>query len=129
MVDQSLINKIKGLKDLFKIVPEDYNFHDDELERVQWNMMKCELVITYSMHNYPPTRVWYVIWHIKPAMVDFEVNISPHNSYIYGIDITPSKMDFAKYRFFADGAGPIVECEDIWVEIEETDPEKFFSKE
>lgn len=31
MVDQSLINKIKGLKDLFKIVPEDYNFHDDEI--------------------------------------------------------------------------------------------------
>ena len=41
MIDQSLIDKIKGLKELFEIVPEDYNFHDDELERVLWDMMKC----------------------------------------------------------------------------------------
>ena len=129
MVDFSLIDKIKGLKELFKIVPDDYNFHDDELERVQWDMMKCELIVTYSMHDYPSTRVWYVTWHIKPAMDDFQVNIAPHNSYTYGIDITPSKLDIAKYRFFADGAGPIAECEDIWVEVEETDPKKFFGEE
>lgn len=129
MVDFSLVDKIKGLKELFKIVPDDYNFHDDELERVQWDMMKCELIVTYSMHDYAPTRVWYVTWHIKPAMDDFQVNIAPHNSYTYGIDITPSELDIAKYRFFADGAGPIVECEDIWVEVEETDPEKFFDEE
>ena len=129
MIHHSLIDKIKGLEELFKIVPEDYSFHDNELERVEWNMMKCELIVTYSMHNYPPTRVWYVTWHIKPAMEDFEVNIAPHNSYTNGIDITPSKTDFAKYRIFADGAGPIAECEDIWVEVEETDPKKFFGEE
>jgi hypothetical protein len=71
MIDDSLIDKIKGLKELFEIVPEDYNFHDDELERVIWDMMKCELIVTYSMHDYPPTQVWYVTWHIKPAMDNF----------------------------------------------------------
>ena len=105
MVDYSLIDKIKGLEKLFKIVPEDYNFHNDELERVKWDMTKREPVVTYSMHDYPPTRVWYVTWHIKPAMDDFVVNIAPHNSYIYGIDITPSKLTFAKYRFFGRWCG------------------------
>jgi len=66
MIVPTLIDKIKGLKELFKIVPEDYNFHDDELEWVHWDMMKGELIVTYSMHDYPPTRVWYVTWHIKP---------------------------------------------------------------
>ena len=50
MIDTTLKNEIRGLDKLFEYIPEDYTFHDAELEDVVWNMEKNELVVTYSCH-------------------------------------------------------------------------------
>lgn len=126
MIDPELRHEIKGLDELFKYIPEDYSFHDSELESVNWDMMKNKLTVVYSCHQWLDGHVYYVTFHIIPEMNDFAVYISPHISYTFGINITRSNSSISKYLFEADSAGPIVNCEDLWVEIEETDPEKIF---
>lgn len=131
MIDPSLRHEIKGLDELFKYIPEDYSFHDSELESVNWDLMKGELTVVYSCAHWLSTpvgeHVYYVTFHIKPEMNDFEVYISPHNPYTDGIQITRlENMEFAKYHFRAECSGPIVNCEDLWVEIREVDPKAFF---
>lgn len=132
MIDSALRNEIKGLDELFKYLPEDYSFHDSELESVNWNMMKGELTVVYSCYHWLGTpvgkHVYYVTFHIKPEMNDFEVYISPHNSYTFGIEITKIESNMAKYRFDADGSGPILNCEDLWIEVKEGDPKEFFKE-
>ena len=61
-------------------------------------------------------HVYYVTFHIKPAMNDFEIFISPHNTYTDEIEITKLESDWANYRFRAHCSGPVVDCEDLWVE-------------
>ena len=132
MIDPTLRYKIKGLDELFKYIPEDYSFHDSELEAINWDMMKGELTVVYSCYLWLNTpvgeRVYYVTFHIKPEMNDFEVYISPHNSYTYGIEISRIESDMAKYRFEAEGSGPILNCEDMWIEVREGDPKTFFGE-
>ncbi|MGN0232461.1 MAG: hypothetical protein ACI4A8_09680 [Muribaculaceae bacterium] len=93
-------------------------------------MMNNELTVVYSCYHISGTPVgeyvYYVTFHIKPVMDDFEVYISPHNTYTDEIDITRLESDFAKYRFHAHGSGPVVDCEDLWVEVVEADPKTFF---
>lgn len=126
MIDSSLRHEIKGLDELFKYIPEDYSFHDSELESVNWDMMQNKLTVVYSCHYGLNGHVYYVKFHIIPEMTDFTVYISPHISYTGGIEINKSDNEWSKYTFVAQGAGPEVNCKDLWVEIVETDPEKFF---
>lgn len=129
MIDAALKNEIRGLDKLFENIPEDYTFHDAELEDVIWNMAKNELQLTYSCHFYLDGYVYYVTFHITPEMNDFDVNISPHNPFTYGITIERSDSQLSKYRFEADGSGPTLNCEDIWVEIAEADPKEYFKED
>ena len=34
MIDSALVKEIKGLEELLKYIPQDYSFHDSELEEV-----------------------------------------------------------------------------------------------
>jgi len=123
MIDHSLRHKIRGLNELFKFLPEDYNFHDAGLESVNWDANKEELTVVYlcchSVTADKEKHIYHVSFHLKPEMNDFEIYMSPHNPYTYGIDITHSYSFLSKYRFEADGAGPILNCQDIWIEIRE----------
>ena len=118
MIDASLRHEIKGSEELFKCIPENYNFHDAGLVSLNWNMEKEELTVVYSCYT-TSEHLYFVTFHIIPEMNDFEVYMSPHNPYTYGIDITRSDSPLSKYRFEADGSGPIVNCKDLWVEITE----------
>ena len=129
MIDTMLKNEIRGLDKLFEHIPEGYTFHDAELEDVVWNMAKNELVVTYSCHFYLDGHVYFVTFHIIPEMNDFELHVSPHNPFTYGIDITRSNSSLSKYSFEADGSGPIVNCEDLWIEIKEGDPKEYFKED
>ena len=130
MIDSALVKEVKGLEELFKYIPQDYSFHDSELEEVNWNMMNNELIVVYSCYLFSDTpvgeHVYYVTFHIKPAMIDFEIFISPHNTYTDEIEITKLESDWANYRFRAHCSGPVVDCEDLWVEVREADPKTFF---
>ncbi len=125
MIDKTLRGKIKGLDELFKIVGEDYNFHDAELEHMEWDIDKRELTVTYGIWDIDGSNLHFVTWHLIPEMNDFDISISPHNPYTGGIDITNSESQMSKYKFEADCDGPIMDCEDIWVEIKEGDPKTF----
>ena len=126
MIDSSLRHKIKGLDELFMCLPENYNFHDDGLVSLNWNMEKEELTVVYSCyHRLDDTaseHLYFVTFHIIPEMNDFEIYMSPHNPYTYGIDITHSDSPLSAYRFEADGSGPIVNCKDLWIEVAEGEP-------
>lgn len=123
MIDRSLRHKIRGLDELFKLLSEDYNFHDAGLESVNWDASKEELTVVYlccyTSAASECEHIYHVSFHLKPEMNDFEIFMSPHNPYTYGIDITRSDSFLSKYRFEADGAGPILNCQDIWIEIKE----------
>lgn len=127
MIDSSLRHKIKGLNELFKYLPEKYNFHDAGLVSLNWDAEKEELTVTYSCY-YGITKdnqhLYLVTFHIIPEMNDFEIYMSPHNPYTYGIDVTLSDSTLSKYRFEADGSGPTVNCRDLWVEISEEQIQK-----
>lgn len=123
MIDATLKSEILGLDKLFELLPEDYTFHDAELENLVWNNAKNELAITYSCLLYRDDRKYLVTFHITPEKNDFVINISPHNPYTYGIDISRSDSSLSKFRFEADGAGPIVNCKNLWIDIKEAAPE------
>lgn len=127
MIDSSLRHKIKGLNELFKYLPEDYNFHDDALVSLNWDQEKEVLTAVYSSYwtsKQEGDHTYLVTFHMKPEMNDFEIYISPHNPYTYGINISRSNSMLSKYRFEADGSGPSVNCRDLWVEIREEEPQK-----
>ncbi len=127
MIDPMLVDEIEGLDKLFEFLPQEYSFHDSELESVNWNAEQCELIAVYSCYSFlPEDEVYYVTFHIKPSMEDFEVFVSPHNPYTFGIDIVRSEDPRYKYIFKADCAGPCVNCDNIWIEIEKADPKEFF---
>lgn len=124
MIVSTLRHKIKGLDELFKYLPKDYSFHDAGLVSLNWDMEKEELTVTYSCYHgidKDNQHLYLVTFHLFPEMNDFEIYMSPHNPYTYGIDITYSDSMLSKYRFEADGSGPIVNCKNIWVEIRESE--------
>ena len=57
MIDSALVKEVKGLEELFKYIPQDYSFHDSELEEVNWNMMNNELIVVYSCYLFSDTPV------------------------------------------------------------------------
>lgn len=118
MIDKTFINEISGLKELFALVPEDYSFHDAELKRAEWSHEDCELMVRYYC-SYGLERPIYVSFYLKPEMNDFALELSPHNPYTYGLEITRSESTLSKYHFVADGSGPDVNCTDIWIEVEQ----------
>lgn len=127
MIDSSLRHKIKGLDELFKYLPENYNFHDDALVSLNWDQEKEELTAVYSSFwtsKQEGDHTYLVAFHMKPEMNDFEIYVSPHNPYTYGIEISHSDSQLSKYRFEADGSGPIVNCMDMWIEIREEESQK-----
>ena len=40
MIESSLRHKIKGLDELFKYLPQNYNFHDAGLVSLNWDIEK-----------------------------------------------------------------------------------------
>lgn len=125
MIDPSLRHEIKGLDELFSIIIEDGNLHDYKLESLTWNNNKRELTLVYTNEMWVDPSIGKtpheIIFHIIPEWNSFKVDISPHDPFTYGIEIDRSDSQISKYRFEAEGSGPIVNCEDIWVEIKEGD--------
>lgn len=117
MIDSNYIDEIYGLRELLSLVPEEYSFHDAELETVKWSQQDCELVVRYFCH-YGLEREIYVTFHLKPEMNDFTIGLAPHNPYTYGLEISRSESPLSKYHFHADGSGPDVDCTDIRIETE-----------
>lgn len=117
MIDPNFIDEISGLRELFSLVPEEYSFHDAELESAEWSHENCELVVRYLCY-YGVERQIHVTFYLKPEMNDFTIELSPHNPYTYGLEISRSESQLSKYHFFADGSGPEVDCTDIRIETE-----------
>lgn len=117
MIDPTFVDEISGLGELFLLVPEEYSFHDAELESAEWSLLDCELVVRYFC-CYGLDRQIYVTFYLKPEMNDFTIELSPHNPYTYEIEISRSESQLSKYHFFADGSGPEVDCTDIRIETE-----------
>lgn len=87
MIDPTFVDEISGLRELFSLVPEEYSFHDAELESAEWSLLDCELVVRYFC-CYGLDRQIYVTFYLKPEMNDFTIELSPHNPYTYGIEIS-----------------------------------------
>ena len=117
MIDSNFINEISGLRELLTLVPEEYSFHDAELESAEWSLQNCELVVRYFCY-YGLEKQMRVTFYLKTEMNDFTIELSPHNPYTYGIEISRSESQLSKYHFFADGSGPEVDCTDIRIETE-----------
>lgn len=77
MIDPNFINEIAGLRELFSLVPEEYSFHDAELESAEWSLQDCELVVRYFCY-YGLERQIHVTFYLKPEMNDFTIELSPH---------------------------------------------------
>lgn len=90
MIDPNFIDEIAGLRELFSLVPEEYSFHDAELESAEWSLQDCELVIRYFCY-YGLERQIHVTFYLKPEMNDFTIELSPHNPYTYGLEISRSE--------------------------------------
>ena len=50
MIVSSLKHKIKGLDELFKYLPQNYNFYDAGLVSMNWDVEKEVLTVTYSCY-------------------------------------------------------------------------------
>ena len=90
MIVSSLRHKIKGLDELFKYLPKNYNFHDAGLVSLNWDIEKEELTVTYSCYHgidKDNQHLYLVTFHLIPEMNDFEIYMSPHNPYTNGIDL------------------------------------------
>ena len=90
MIDPNFINEIAGLRELFSLVPEEYSFHDAELESAEWSLQDCELAVRYFCY-YGLERQIHVTFYLKPEMNDFTIELSPHIPYTYGLEISRSE--------------------------------------
>jgi len=117
MIDSNFIDDISGLRELLLLVPEEYSFHDAELESAEWSHQDCELVVRYFCF-FGLKRQIRVTFYLKPEMNDFTIELSPHNPYTYELEISRSESQLSKYHFRADGSGPEVDCTDIRIETE-----------